>query len=71
MGSRTETTMTGIQFLTDAKGRRTAAVIDLKKHGGALEEFWDGLISESRRKEKGIPYEQYRAHRLKRTRARG
>jgi len=24
--------MTGIQFLTDEKGRKTAAVIDLKKH---------------------------------------
>ena len=62
--------MTGIQFLTDEKGRRTAAVIDLKKHGAALEEFWDGLISESRRKEKGIPYEKYRANRLKRAQAR-
>jgi hypothetical protein len=24
--------MTGIQFITDAKGRKTAAVIDLKEH---------------------------------------
>jgi hypothetical protein len=24
--------MTGIQFITDEAGRRTAAVIDLKKH---------------------------------------
>ena len=24
--------MTGIQFITDDKGRKTAAVIDLKKH---------------------------------------
>src|ERR1035441_10944952 len=24
--------MTGIQFITDAQGRKTAAVIDLKKH---------------------------------------
>ncbi len=70
MQRKTGNTVTGIQFLTDEKGRRTAAVIDLKKHGEALEEFWDGLISESRRKEKGVPYEQYRATRLKRTRAR-
>lgn len=26
--------MTGIQFITDEKGRKTAAVIDLKKHKG-------------------------------------
>jgi len=62
--------MTGIQFVTDAKGRKVAVQIDLKKHGARLEDFWDGLVSESRRKEKGIPYEQYRATRLKRTRPR-
>jgi hypothetical protein len=63
--------MNGIQFVTDEKGRKVAVQIDLKKHGAALEDFWDGLISESRRKEKGIPYEQYRASRLKRSRRRG
>ena len=63
--------MTGIQFVTDGKGRKAAVQIDLKKYGAILEDFWDGLISESRRKEKGIPYEQYRASRLKRSRARG
>jgi hypothetical protein len=31
--------MTGIQFLAD----------QLKKYGASLEDFWDGLISESRR----------------------
>jgi hypothetical protein len=61
--------MTGIQFVTDDKGRRVAVLIDLKKHGATLQDFWDGLISESRRKEKGIPYEQYRASRQKRRRA--
>jgi hypothetical protein len=63
--------MTGIQFLTDGKGRKTAVVIDLKKHRALWEDFWDGLVSESRRKEKGIPYEEYRAHRLKRGHPRG
>ena len=62
--------MTGIQFLTDEKGRKTAAVIDLKKHRALWEDIEDGLISESRRKEKGIPYEEYRASRLKRNRQR-
>ncbi len=63
--------MTGIQFVTDEKGRRVAVQIDLKKHGAIWEDFWDGLVSESRRKEKGIPYEEYRANRLKRPRSRG
>ncbi len=62
--------MTGIQFITDEKGRKKAAVIDLKKHKALWEEIEDGLISESRRKEKGIPYEQYRASRLRRNRPR-
>jgi hypothetical protein len=35
------------------------------------EDFWDGLISESRRKEKSIPYERYRAQRLKKHVPRG
>jgi hypothetical protein len=62
--------MSGIQFVTDEKGRKTGVLIDLKKHGAIWEDFWDGLVSESRQKEKGIPYGQYRASRLKRTRPR-
>jgi hypothetical protein len=48
---------------------RRAVLIDLKKQRAIWEDFWDGLVSESRRKEKGIPYGQYRARRLKRTRS--
>lgn len=62
--------MTGIQFVTDDKGRKVAVQIDLKRHGAIWEDFWDGLVSESRRKEKSIPYKQYRASRLKRSRPR-
>jgi len=63
--------MTGIQFVTDEKGRKVAVQIDLKKYGAILEDLWDGIISESRRKEKGIPYAEYRTNRLKRSRSRG
>jgi uncharacterized protein len=55
---RDNRTMTGIQFVTDDKGRKVAVLIDLKKHGARLQDFWDGLISESRRTEKGIPLEK-------------
>lgn len=58
--------MGGIQFVTDEKGRKVAAQIDLKKYGAVLEDFWDGLISESRRKEKGIPLEKIKADLVKR-----
>jgi hypothetical protein len=62
--------MTGIQFVTDEKGRKVAVQIDLKKYGAVLEDFWDGLISESRRKEKGIPLEKIKADLVKRGRLR-
>jgi hypothetical protein len=50
--------LTGVHFVTDERGRKVAVQIDLKKHGARLEDFWDGLVSESRRKEKGIPIEE-------------
>jgi len=62
--------MTGIQFLTDEKGRKMAAVIDLRKHRALWEDIEDGLISESRRKEKGIPLEKIKADLVKRGRVR-
>ena len=67
---RAQTAMTGIRFVTDDQGHRVAVQIDLKKHGALWQDFWDGLVAETRRAEKGVPYEQYRAERLKRGRAR-
>jgi hypothetical protein len=66
-----EANMVGIQFVTDDRGNRVAVQIDLKKHGAIWQDFWDGLISQSRRKEKAVPYEQYRASRMKRSQPRG
>jgi hypothetical protein len=63
--------MTGVQFVTDTKGRKVAVLIDLKKHGARLQDFWDGLISESLRKEKGIPLETVKTDLIKRGRLRG
>lgn len=62
--------MTGIQYVTDDKGRKVAVQIDLKKYGSVLEDFWDGLVSESRRKEKGIPLEKIKADLVRRGRLR-
>ena len=63
--------MSGIQFVTDERGRKVAVQIDLKKYGAVLEDFWDGLVSESRRKEKGIPLGKIKADLVKRGRLRG
>lgn len=62
--------MSGIQFVTDEKGRKVGVLIDLKKHGAVWQDFWDGLVSESRRKEKGIPLEKIKADLVKRGRLR-
>ena len=53
--------MTGIQFITDAKGRKTAAVIDLKKHRALWEDIQDVLVSRSRRLEKRIPLDKVKS----------
>jgi hypothetical protein len=37
--------MTGVQFVTDRKGRKVAVLIDLKKHGARLQDFWDGFVN--------------------------
>jgi hypothetical protein len=53
--------MGGIQFLTDEKGNKTAAVIDLKVHKALWEDLQDVLVSRSRRLEKGVSLEKVKA----------
>ena len=53
--------MTGIQFITDEAGQKTAVVIDLKKHKALWEDFGDVLVSRSRRHEKHIPLAKVKA----------
>lgn len=63
--------MTGIRFLTDEKGREVAVQIDLRRHRVVWEDFYDGLVSETRRKERGVPLEIVKADPIKRGRLRG
>jgi phage baseplate assembly protein W len=49
-------------FPRAARGRRTAAVIDLKKHRALWEDIEDVLVSRSRRHEKRIPLEKVKAN---------
>jgi hypothetical protein len=60
----------GIYFVVDGKDRKVAVQIDLKRYGPYLEDFFDVVISESRRTEKGIPYKLVRAASVKRSRLR-
>jgi len=48
-------------FLTDEQGRKVAAQIDLRKHGALWEDFYDGVLPEGRRKEKGVAFETVKA----------
>jgi hypothetical protein len=63
--------MTGIQFITDEAGRRTAVVIDLKKHNALWEDIEDVLLSRSRRHAKRIPLAKVKADLIKRGKLRG
>ena len=65
------TSMTGIQFITDEKGCRTAAILDLKKHKELWEDIEDVLVSRSRRPEKRIPLEEVKADLIKSGKLRG
>jgi hypothetical protein len=40
--------MSGITFMVDESGHKTAAVIDLRRHGKLWEDFYDALLAKSR-----------------------
>jgi hypothetical protein len=63
--------MTGIQFITDARGRKTAAIIDLKKHKALWEDIEDVLVSRSRQNEKRIPLSKVKADLIRSGKLRG
>jgi hypothetical protein len=58
---RKEATMGGIQFVVDEKGKKTAAVIDLKVHKALWEDIEDVLVSRSRSREEGVPLAKVKA----------
>jgi hypothetical protein len=63
--------MGGIQFITDERGRKTAAVIDLKRHKALWEDIEDVLVSRSRQSERGVPLERVKAELVARGKLRG
>jgi hypothetical protein len=63
--------VTGIQFITDEKGRKMAPIIDLKKHKALWEDIEDVLVSRSRRHEKRIQFAKVKADLIKSGRLRG
>ena len=63
--------MTGIQFITDESGHKTAVVINLKRHRALWEDIQDVLVSQSRKREKSIPLEKVKADLIRRRKLRG
>jgi len=43
--------MSGVQFMVDNRGRRTAVVIDLRKNKTIWEDFYDRLMAQGRVRE--------------------
>jgi len=40
--------MSGITFMIDSQGKKTAAVIDLRRHRKLWEDFFDAMLAETR-----------------------
>jgi len=53
--------MKGIQFVIDDSGEKRAVMIDLKEWGELWEDFYDILVSESRKKEPTVPWRELKA----------
>jgi hypothetical protein len=43
--------MSGIQFVIDENGDKSAVIIDLNKYANLWEDFYDSIIAHQRRKE--------------------
>lgn len=43
--------MSGIEFVINGVGKKTAVIIDLKKYGQMWEDFYDAIVSKQRRNE--------------------
>jgi hypothetical protein len=61
----------GFSSLTDERGTKTAAVIDLKVHKALWEDIEDVLVSRSRSREKGVPLAKVKAALIAKGKLRG
>jgi hypothetical protein len=52
----------GVQFMIDDKGKKTAVVIDLKKHSHLWEDFYDSALARQRRDEPRESLEEVKRH---------
>ena len=57
--------MKGVQFVVDDSGKKKAVIIDLEEWGELWEDIYDILISEQRRGEPTVPWEELKAEALR------
>ena len=50
--------MKGIQFVVGEVGKKKAVLIDLEEWGELWEDFYDLMVTESRKLEDSIPWEE-------------
>ncbi len=43
--------MTGVQFIVDSQGQKTAVLIDLKRYGSLWEDIYDNMLAKKRENE--------------------
>ena len=51
----------GVQFVTDADGRRVAVMLDLKEWGELWEDIYDNILADSRKGETTTPLAEFEA----------
>ena len=56
-----QSTMKGVQFVTDIEGHKVAVVLDLKQWGELWEDIYDNLIAEQRVSEPSISLDEFEA----------
>jgi hypothetical protein len=50
--------MKGVEFVVDDSGKKKAVLIDLEQWGDLWEDFYDVLVSESRKNERTVPWSE-------------
>lgn len=50
-------TINGVHFVSDASGKRTGVLIDLKRHRRLWEDLYDAMVAEKRKAEPRVAWE--------------
>ena len=53
--------MKGIQFVVDVTGKKKAVLIDLEEWGELWEDIYDVMVSQARKDEPTIPWDELKA----------